>query len=152
MIIPYQALADPTRYFYLIKIPGLLPHYGEEYRFKKEERKKVRDHKEFYTAFIQEALNTQARSIFYEQAFVYILHIFPDTIPRDYDNRGRKYIFDALRANRVLHTDSWMHLQVFESGALKPGNSHTHVLIGDQKDTLEIIQFVQQFYISTVMQ
>lgn len=132
--------------FYLVSFPGMLPHYSEMDRIRREDRKQIRENKNEYASLLGKAVEHLVDKPFFEESFIYIEHIFPNQIPRDFDNRGRKYLIDALRANRLIKSDSWTHIVFGESGRLIPGQSSVNLFFGSKDQAIEIFEYIQKFH------
>jgi len=87
----------------------------------------------------------------YEEAFVYFVHVFPNYKRLDYDNRGRKFVIDALRFVGVIKDDNWRNIQLSERGVLsRTGASRVEVFVCDVKDKSLLIEHIDLFHVKTL--
>jgi hypothetical protein len=123
---------------------GMLPLYMEDHKYKREMRR-------FYNFATGKALEGIAEKPNFKKAFIYIVHIFPNFIRRDYDNRGRKFIIDALRYSGVIEDDNWMNIHLAESGfSILRELSRVEVFICDIEDKLLMIEYVDKFHVKAL--
>ncbi|KGP77796.1 MULTISPECIES: hypothetical protein [Paenibacillus] len=144
-IIPSLDQCESILHF---SFPGVLPHYQVEHREKREIRQHIRNSKAFYSDATLALVERLPFRIKYDHALIYIIQFFPDFVIRDFDNRERKYVLDALRYASVIGDDNWRNISVCESGEYDSGNPHTEIFISSHQKAVEMFTYVHQFCIS----
>jgi len=133
-----------NRFYVHLKYEGMLPLYSEDNEYKRKTR-------QLYNFSTEKAISSLGKKPNIKNAFVYIVHIFPDLTRRDYDNRGRKFLLDALRYTGVIEDDNWRNIQIAESGlSLGLGSSRVEVFVCDVQDKLLLIEHIDNFYVKTL--
>ncbi|MBA4533812.1 hypothetical protein [Brevibacillus halotolerans] len=124
-------------------INGRLPHFDlEDTKYKQ----KMRDH--YQQKIIQFANIYDIKSrVTYQKAFIYLLHFFKNEVPRDLDNRSKKFIFDGIRYSGIIRDDSWKNISYMERGLLDNNYERVEIWIGEEKNNIEIIKMVEEKYI-----
>ncbi|MCZ1268416.1 MULTISPECIES: hypothetical protein [Paenibacillus] len=140
---------DQQSYILHFSLPGILPHYQVEQRDKRVVRKQIRESKEYYNRLFFDLSSSLPARYSYKKAFIYIIQFFSDRVIRDFDNRERKYVFDALRAALVIKDDNWQNMSVCESGEYDQGNPHTEIFISEHCYSIELFSYIQKYCIST---
>ncbi|MBG9790983.1 hypothetical protein ABHN05_13130 [Brevibacillus laterosporus] len=127
-------------------IEGRLPHFDLE---DKKYHQRVRDH--YQQKIIQFVNINEIRSLIsFNKAFIYLVHIFSNEIPRDLDNRSKKFIFDGIRYSGIIKDDSWKYISYMERGLVGKTSEKVEIWIGDDERKVEIIKAIEAKYVERI--
>ncbi|AYB41753.1 hypothetical protein D5F52_26735 (plasmid) [Brevibacillus laterosporus] len=124
-------------------INGRLPHFDiEDAKYKQ----KIRDHYQQKIIQFANIYDIESR-VTYQKAFIYLIHFFRNEVPRDLDNRSKKFIFDGIRYSGIIRDDSWKNISYMERGLLDSNYERVEIWIGEEDNNIEIIKMVEEKYI-----
>lgn len=126
---------EETDFYVRFVLDGTLPMI-----FDKSDAKYHRKVREHYVSQIVRFVTKNQIKRNFSPAFVFIAQYFPDGKIRDLDNRAKSFIFNGLRYSHLIEEDAWQELSYMEKGFLDRKHPRTEIWVGNQADTIRIIQ------------
>lgn len=121
---------------------GSMPLYDKD----KEYLALMRDY--YYQTTIH-MYDYQELNFTFDKAIVIIQHVFPQKNIRDFDNRNRKYLLDAIRRTGLIKDDSIHDILIHEEAYIQANcEPFVNVLLLEEKNYYEFYKMKNQFVFS----
>jgi hypothetical protein len=125
-----------------LSFDGMLPMYDSDRKYKNA----IRD---YYIQSTIQALDWDKVNIRFQHGFIYIAHFYRDLKVRDYDNRNRKSLLDAIRTTGIIKDDDWRSITILEKGFKDDAKDHLEIFVGEYGYIHEVIQLIDQYSVRT---
>lgn len=140
----FEVSGEPV---YQFRYEGMLPLYSED----RLSQKKLRNYYQTATMVsIFDWIRSEKVQMF-DQAFLYICHVFSNLRVRDLDNQNRRHLINAMRRTNLIQDDNWKKLSNMEKGFFDPDQeSHILLYVAHEKNKLSLIEYVDQIMVKRV--
>lgn len=119
---------------------GLLPHFNES------DKKYLRMIRQYYHRATLDSYNYDNLDVTIKRAVVLFVQYFNSYIPRDLENRNKKFIQDAIKYTKIINDDTWHSVWNMDIGLLDEEKNHVQVYVLPQRNFSDFYNYLMDHH------